>query len=181
MRRFASAAAAAAAILMAACVPSPQPPGPATAPEPAPPAAPAEPQGAAPSAPQPWARARTPLDAYKQDIAQRVMVANAAHGFDGPPPHLLRAVIVVRMTVDRSGRITSSRILRTPGDKPLEQLALASLKRAEPLPAPPNALVSGNRVEIVETFLFRGDGRFQIRSLAPPQPDVAPEPPQASR
>lgn len=163
--------------LLAACTPSPRAPGPAGTPEPVP----SVPPAAAPTVPAPWAKARTPLEAYKQDLAQRVMAANAAHGFDGVPPHFLRAVIVVQMTVDRSGKMTSSRILRSPGDKPLEQLALASLKRAEPLAPPPHSLLSNNRLEMTESFLFRNDGKFQIRSLAAPQPSVEAEAPQAKR
>ena len=35
--------------------------------------------------------------------------------FDGRPEHLLRAVIVVEATVDREGKVTRSKILRSPG------------------------------------------------------------------
>jgi protein TonB len=169
------------AALLAACVPAPQAPPPGTAapapaaPDPVPPAV------SAPKPPEPWARARTPLEAYKQEVAQRVMVANATHGFEGVAPHFLRAVIVVQMSVDRSGKIASARILRSPGNPALEQLTLASLKRAEPLAAPPHVLLVGNRVEFTESFLFRDDSKFQIRSLAAPQPSPEPDSPTAKK
>ena len=53
------------------------------------------------------------------------------------PSICLRAVIVVEATVDREGRVTRSKILRSPGIASLDDVALTSLKAASPLPAPP--------------------------------------------
>ncbi len=114
--------------------------------------------------------ARDPaLDDWKRVAAEKVYAANRAHLFDGRPEHLLRAVIVVEATVDREGKVTRSKILRSPGIASLDDVALTSLKAASPLPAPPAKLVARGPLVFSETWLFRKDGRFQLRTLALPQ------------
>lgn len=157
-----------AALLVAACgaPTSPAPEKPA-APPPAPavaPAPPAAPQAAVPKLPPP----RTPLDAYKLDVAQRILSANAAHTFEGRPPEILQAVVVLQFTIERSGTLTGLKTLRS-RHPAQEKVALASVRAAAPFPAPPVALLRSSRVEVAETWLFRDDGKFQIRSLAEPQ------------
>jgi len=50
--------------------------------------------------------------------------------------------------------------------KALENVALNSVRRAAPFPAPAWSVRRGDgSVNFLETFLFRDDGRFQIRSL----------------
>ncbi len=73
---------------------------------------------------------------------KRCYAVNRAQLFDGRPEHLLRAVIVVEATVDREGKVTRSKILRSPGIASLDDVALTSLKAASPLPAPPAKLVA---------------------------------------
>jgi len=109
------------------------------------------------------------LEDWKRTAAEKVYAVNRAQLFDGRPEHLLRAVIVVEVTVDREGRVTRSRILRSPGIASLDSVALVSLKAASPLPAPPSKLVARGPLVFSETWLFRKDGRFQLRSLALPQ------------
>lgn len=109
------------------------------------------------------------LENWKRTAAEKVYAVNRAHLFDGRPEHLLRAVIVVEVTVDREGRVTRSKILRSPGITSLDGVALGSLKAASPLPAPPSKLVARGPLVFSETWLFRKDGRFQLRSLALPQ------------
>ena len=157
-----------AALLVAACgaPTSPAPEKPA-APPPAPavaPAPPAAPQAAVPKLPPP----RTPLDAYKLDVAQRILSANAAHTFEGRPPEILQAVVVLQFTIERSGTLTGLKTLRS-RHPAQEKVALASVRAAAPFPAPPVALLRSSRVEVAETWLFRDDGKFQIRSLTEPQ------------
>ena len=114
--------------------------------------------------------ARDPaLDDWKRVAAEKVYAANRAQLFDGRPEHLLRAVIVVEATVDREGKVTRSKILRSPGIASLDDVALTSLKTASPLPAPPAKLVAKGPLVFSETWLFRKDGRFQLRTLALPQ------------
>ena len=109
------------------------------------------------------------LDDWKRVAAEKVYAVNRAQLFDGRPEHLLRAVIVVEATVDREGKVTRSKILRSPGIASLDDVALTSLKAASPLPAPPAKLVARGPLVFSETWLFRKDGRFQLRTLALPQ------------
>ena len=109
------------------------------------------------------------LEDWKRSAAEKVHAVNRSHLFEGRPEHLLRAVIVVEVTVDREGRVTRSRVLRSPGIASLDSMALGSLKAASPLPAPPSKLVAKGPLVFSETWLVRKDGRFQLRSLALPQ------------
>ena len=71
--------------------------------------------------------ARDPaLDDWKRVAAERVYAVNRTHLFEGRPEHLLRAVIVVEATVDREGKVTRSKILRSPGVASLDTLALGA-------------------------------------------------------
>ena len=150
--------------MLAACgAPAPTPP----------PAVPAQQQPAEPPAPPQAATpkrepARTPLDRYKRAVAQQILQTNAPRTFEGVPPHLLRAVIVLQLTVDGKGALTDVRTLRS---RSAEHAAAAtkSVRAAGRLPAPPRELLRGGRLEFVETWLFRDDGKFQVRSLAEAQ------------
>lgn len=165
MRRRAIALVAA---LVAACGNPPAPAPEATAPpsqtQPPTPA----PGAAAPRLPPP----RTPLDAYKREVAQRILAANAPQTFEGKPPDILHAVVVLQFTLDRGGKVTALKTLRS-RHPPQEKAALASVRAAAPFPAPPATLLRRGTLEVAETWLFRDDGRFQIRSLAEAQaPDL---------
>jgi len=60
--------------------------------------------------------ARDPaLEQWKRQAAERIHSANAPQLFEGRPHHLLQGVIVVDVTVDRSGKVTRSKIVRSPG------------------------------------------------------------------
>jgi protein TonB len=159
-------AALAVALLLAAC----GPPSPVTEKPAAPPPAPVEsvpvqpappPQATAPKLPPP----KTPLDVYKRDVAQRILSVNAAQTFEGRPPEILLAVVVLQFTIERSGTLTGLRTLRS-RHPAQEKVAYASVRAAAPFPAPPTGVLRSGRVEIAETWLFRDDGKFQVRSLA---------------
>ena len=156
-----------AVLLVAACgaptPPAPEKPAAPAAPAPAP-APSAPPQAAVPALPPP----RTPLDAYKRDVAQRILSVSAAQTFEGRPPENLQAVVVLQFTIERSGTLTGLKTLRS-RHPAQEKIALASVRAAAPFTAPPTALLRSSRVEVAETWLFREDGKFQIRSLAEPQ------------
>jgi len=156
-----------AVLLVAACgaptPPAPEKPAAPAAPAPAP-APSAPPQAAVPALPPP----RTPLDAYKRDVAQRILSVSAAQTFEGRPPENLQAVVVLQFTIERSGTLTGLKTLRS-RHPAQEKIALASVRAASPFTAPPTALRRSSRVEVAETWLFRDDGKFQIRSLAEPQ------------
>ena len=166
------------AAALVACTPPNRSPV-ATAPDTAPPAPP-EVQGTAPApvvtAPIPSISPRKPtgpLDEYKQRNALRILQANSHQIYEGAPPHFLKSVVVLIFVIDARGQLASSRVLRGNGHKQLEQVALASVKRAAPFDPPPRQLLRGNTIEITETWLFREDGKFQVRSVALPQPGVS--------
>ncbi len=83
---------------------------------------------------------------------------------------MLRSVVVLSFKVDKQGKLLTSSVYRTNGDKRAEKIALASLQQAAPLPLPPPSVLGNNHeVEILEGWLFNDDGRFQLNSIAGPQ------------
>ncbi len=106
------------------------------------------------------------LEDWKQRAAERIYEVNRKELFEGRPEHLLRAVIVIELAVDRQGKLGASKIMRSPGIASLNAAALRSVKAASPLPPPPPTLLSKGVLVYQETWLFRQDGRFQLRSLA---------------
>lgn len=110
--------------------------------------------------------AASTLDAYKAQVARHIYKSSAKETFEGAAPPLLKSIVVLEVTIDRSGK-AHARVVRSNGFKELEARALQSVKRATPLPRWSGA--GSKPVTYYETWLFRGDGRFQIRSIAPPQ------------
>lgn len=166
--------AAASAVMVAAAGCGSAPPSTTTAPAPAasapaPAAASSVPPGA-PAGSGPRLAARDPaLEQWKRQAAERIHAVNAPQLFEGRPHHLLQGVIVVDVTVDRSGKVTRSRIVRSPGIARLNDVVLASLKTASPLPAPPPALVKTGAITYSETWLFTNDSKWRLRTLTLPQ------------
>ena len=113
----------------------------------------------------------TSLAAYKHDLANRIAQTNSTQVFIGRPQPLLRSVVVLRYHVDASGRLMRSDIMRSNRDRAAENIALATLRKSAPFPKPAPQLLRGGRVEILETWLFNNDGRFQLRTIAEPQRD----------
>lgn len=111
------------------------------------------------------------LHGYKVDLAQRISQVNSTKVYVGRPQPLLRSVIVVKFYVDANGQLLRSDILRTNHDHVTEATALATLRNTAPFPKPAAHLLRQGRVEILESWLFNNDGRFQLRSIAMPQMD----------
>jgi protein TonB len=111
------------------------------------------------------------LHGYKTDIAQRISQVNSTKVYVGRPQPLLRSVIVVKFHVDGNGQLLRSDILRTNHDHVSEATALATLRNTAPFPKPAAHLLRQGRVEILESWLFNNDGRFQLRTIAMPQMD----------
>lgn len=109
------------------------------------------------------------VEGYKRDIALRIAEVNSTKVYPGQPQALLRSIIVVRFSVDGSGKLLRSEIVRTNHDSATEATALASLRNTAPFPRPARLLLRNGRLEMAETWLFNNDGRFQIRSIAQPQ------------
>ena len=109
------------------------------------------------------------LEGYKRDFAERVARSSPAI-FHDPLPKMLKSVVVVEVTINRDGRLTHASIRRSNGYKNLETAALHAVHQAAPFPAPARGIRrSDGSVNFLETFLFRDDGRFQIRTLAEAQ------------
>jgi protein TonB len=109
------------------------------------------------------------LESWKRSAAERIHHVNQKKLFDGRPHHLLQAVIVVEATVDRNGNVVTSKVTRSPKIKKLDDMALASLKAASPLPAPPTALLVRGNLVFSETWLVQNDDTFRVRTLTLPQ------------
>jgi protein TonB len=111
------------------------------------------------------------LDAYKKDVAYRISQVNSTRVYTGRPQALLRSIVVLKYTIDGSGNLMRSEIQRSNRDRATEATALATLRNTAPFPKPASHLLRQGRVEILESWLFNGDGRFQLRSIAEPQMD----------
>jgi len=104
-------------------------------------------------------------------VASRIVAANEEVFFE-PLPDILKSVVVLEITVDRHGYPLDVYVIRSNGYRELEQVALASVLRAAPFDGPqPGVLQGAASVSFLETFLFRGDGFYQVLSLVLPLPD----------
>jgi len=111
----------------------------------------------------------SPLDLYKQSAAKRIVERNKPRVFEGVPEHFLRSIVVLRLAVDVKGTVRSANLYRGNGYTELEAAARTAALAASPLPPPPTELLRGGVLEFNETWLFRKDGKFQVRSIALPQ------------
>jgi protein TonB len=111
------------------------------------------------------------MHGYKRDVAKQIYRANPQHLFEGAPPPMLKSVVVLEIKVDSEGKPTYIRVLRSNRYKELEALAMQSVRAAAPLPRPNRFVMRRGVAEFVETWLFRNDGHFQIRTLAEAQAD----------
>ncbi len=137
----------------------------------APPASPA-PVAAVPPAPVPLEAPKSSswtVDGYKKDAALWIYGANPKGLYEGAPPPILKSVVVLSISVDSHGHPTRVTVLRSNGYTDLDKLAVQSVKRADPLPPPSRMIMRGGGLEFTETWLFRDDGRFQLRTLASTQ------------
>lgn len=108
---------------------------------------------------------------YKMALANRIVQVNSTKVYVGRPQALLRSVVVVKYVVDANGSLVKSEILRSNRDRATETTALTSLRSTAPFPKPAASLLKHGRVELMETWLFNNDGRFQLRTIAEPQMD----------
>ncbi|HEV3105103.1 MAG TPA: TonB family protein [Trinickia sp.] len=121
-------------------------------------------------APPPAAVSSLTLDQYRRVVARRIVERNPSYVHNGTPQAMLRSLVVVSFTVNRDGGLVSSSVYRTNGDDEAEATALASLRRAAPLPPPPAKLLNGvGQLELMEDWLFNDNGKFQLSPLALPQ------------
>jgi TonB family protein len=97
-------------------------------------------------------------DSYRRDFAQKVATVNRDAIADSLP-EMLKSIVVLNISIDSRGNVSDLSVRRSNGYADLEQRAMQSVRRAAPFAAP------GQQLSFLETFLFRDDGRFQIRSL----------------
>lgn len=130
------------------------------------PRAPAPPPLALP-APEPQRPLSPGAEAYKAVVASEIWTRND-EVYSDPVPEMLKSIVVLQITIDRAGNPIDLSVVRSNGFKHLELRALESVARAAPFPAPAAAVLEGpGCTSFLETFLFRDDGRFQLRSLVP--------------
>lgn len=106
---------------------------------------------------------------YKIEVAEHIHAASESSVYEGAPPPTLRSVVVVSLAIDRAGNLIESRVVRDNGDADMVRAALESARRAAPFPVPSSGVAPRGRVSFFETWLFRDDGRFRLRSLAQAQ------------
>jgi TonB family protein len=113
----------------------------------------------------PRADAPLSLDGYKRQVAERINRVSAETYTDAPP-EVLKSIVVLEVTVGRSGQLERVSVRRSNGFKALENRAMDSVRRAAPFEAPPAAVLrqAGGSVTFLESFLFRNDDRFRILS-----------------
>jgi TonB family protein len=107
------------------------------------------------------------LGDYKKTVASRIVATNEEVFFE-PLPDMLKSVVVLEITIDRHGNPLDVYVIRSNGYVELEQVALASVLRAAPFDRPQADVLQGAAyMSFLETFLFRGDGFYQLLSLIP--------------
>jgi len=170
-RLFARSAAIGAALVLAAWAPvaaaqdKDAPPA-ATTGEATPPLVPSPLAAASPSI-TPFQSKATTIDEYKKHAAGYIIGFSKGELATSLPP-ILKSVVVLDITVDAQGNVTRAAVWRSNGYQDLERIALASVKRAGKLPAPsPEVLKGQESVRFLETWLFRHDGRYHVRSVVP--------------
>ena len=82
-----------------------------------------------------------------------------------PPPYYAVIFSSTRTEGDDGYEAMAERILSLAARQP-GYLGAESVRNAAPLPPLSPALARRGRAGVVETWLFRGDGRFQLRSLS---------------
>lgn len=71
-----------------------------------------------------------------------------------PPGASTAGVAQVAFTIDRSGRVLSSRLVRGSGDSALDSEAVAMMRRASPVPAPPPGVGGGGSITLAVPVRF---------------------------
>ena len=118
------------------------------------------------------------LQEYQKEIAIAIVGSNVEQTFKGKLPPLLRSVVVLQVSIDSQGMPARVTMFRSNGFVELEKSAIAAVYRAAPYPVPGRSLLAGHSsITFTESFLFRNDGRFQVRTVAEQQStEVEPTP-----
>jgi hypothetical protein len=103
-------------------------------------------------------------------VAKRI-VAGSRDTYATPVPEMLKSIVVLEITLDKAGAPLEVTAFRNNGYEELTLRAITSVVDAAPFAAPEAALLEDTgTVSFLETFLFRDDDAFQLRSLVLPSP-----------
>jgi len=110
------------------------------------------------------------LSDYKIGVAKRI-AATSRDTYSTPVPEMLKSIVVLEITLDKAGAPLEVTAFRNNGYEELTLRAITSVVDAAPFAVPEPALLQGTgTVSFLETFLFRDDDTFQLRSLVPSPP-----------
>ena len=98
------------------------------------------------------------VETYKQVVAHDVL-KHALGSYCQPGDEMLKSVVILEIAIDGDGTLSAASVVRANGHADLAQRALDTVKAAAPFTPP------GHDVQFLETFLFREDDCFLIRSL----------------
>ena len=105
------------------------------------------------------------LDAYKRIVALDIL-QHTPGTYCQPGEEMLKSVVILEIAIDAEGRLLDASVVRSNGHPELDKAALDTVTSAAPFAPPTAALVNGSAsVKFLESFLFRDDECFQIRSL----------------
>lgn len=97
-------------------------------------------------------------DTYKQVVARDVL-QHRPGAYCEPGAEMLKSVVILEISIGGDGALLDVSVVRSNGHPDLAQRALETVKDAAPFTPP------GEGVQFLETFLFRDDDCFLIRSL----------------
>ena len=106
------------------------------------------------------------FDAYKRIVALDIL-HHAPSAYCQPGEEMLKSVVIIEIAIGADGRLLGASVVRSNGYAELDKVALDTVLSAAPFAPPAPGLVNGSAsVKFLESFLFRDDECFQIRSLA---------------
>lgn len=108
-------------------------------------------------------------DEFKRDFAKAVYSGSPDLVHDRNPQPLLRAVVVLNLKLDESGR-WQAEVVRTNDTQPaMLARALETVRRARGVVVPEEHRDELQRNGFMEAWLFDNDGTFQVKTLAKAQ------------
>jgi TonB family protein len=97
-------------------------------------------------------------DAYKQTVARDVL-QHQPGAYCEPGSEMLKSVVILEIAIGGDGALLGASVVRSNGHPELARRALDTVTAAAPFTPP------GEGVQFLESFLFREDECFLIRSL----------------